>query len=201
MLNQLCEKILEPKDPILFEMNQGEYYIEEVGDITYLVHPTSVVAFLPNGKVVRLGQKCNEFEWMLHNDLCDITEHYGCRIEIPLLRKEVKVLGSQYHYFEVQRPNYELGVHFIDESQTDTLNETYFMNYIEDTKLMMKCLKTLCIKHNYFFVPDELLAPYKRNKDSLGYFWIDFKNWNIPFYEFYQKKVKNSLLNIVIIRR
>lgn len=198
MINTLVNKIKNYKKPDQ-GMIQGDYYIEEENNITYLIHPNSIVAFLQNGKVIRLGMKCNSFEWMLHTELSSIVKNSNCRIETPTEYQIIDLQGIEYHYYEVTRPNNELGMHFLDEIETTNIDNYYFEEYIHDVTSMLKIMKPFCKKYDHPFLPRELLSPYKRNKDSKGYFWIDFKTWDFPLDKFIEKKIRTLYLTMITI--
>lgn len=201
MIEILTDKILNYKDPKTMLVNQGDYYMEFEEGASYLVMPKSVVLFLNTGRIFRLTQKkCSDFEWRLHNDLYDIvSKSNDSRIEIPVERTDVMINNEQYHYFEVLRPNQELGVHFTDDVADGMVDNEYIERYIFEVSSMIKHLKTLCDKHNYYYLPKELLAPYKRHRDSLGYFWTDVKDWVCPIDKFIEKKLRTLYLTMLSI--
>lgn len=198
MIEQLIDKIVNYKDPSTILVNQGTYYVETTDDASYLVCPESVVSFVNDGRVLRLSTRCNMFEWKLHNDLYEITtKSNDCRIEIPVKHYPITIQNKEYFFFEVLRPNNELGSHFVDEIKLDVINDNYIEQYINETTIMLRHLKTLCTTNNHHYVPRELLAPYKRNKDSIGHFWIDFKVWSFPFDKFIEKKLRTLYLTML----
>lgn len=200
MIEPLIDRIVNYQDPKIMPINQGSYYIEIFDDVTYMTSPESIISFYHNGKVIRLSLKCNNFEWKLHQDLYHLTKHdNNCRIEIPVDRKSIRIKNKEYHYFEIQRPNNELGIHFVDEILNSTPNTDYFLNYINDTAIVLGYIKKVLLQNNHSGVPRELLAPYKRNKDSLGYFWIDFKTWDFPLEKFIEKKIRTLYLTLLSI--
>jgi len=198
MIDTLIEKIVNYKDPKIMPINQGSYYVETTENASYLVCPGSVVAFVNDGRVLRLSLKCNPFEWALHNELYEIVSKSNySRMEIPIDYYPVVVASNNYYYSEVLRPNKELGLHFMDEVKTNIIDDLYIENYIYDTAVMMNNLKFVCDKNDHNRVPRELLAPYKRNKDSIGYFWVDFKTWDFSFDKFVEKKIRTLYLTML----
>lgn len=197
MLETLIDNIINYKDPQSVAINQGTYYIEPYYNGYMMTHPKSSIIFCNDGTVHRLSTKCNIFEWNLHCELYDIVQKSGNRIEIPVSSYQVLLENTEYYYQIVKRPAGELGQNFFEQCESDVIDTNYFLEYIDQTTSMLNDLVTLCRRHNHHYLPRELLAPYKRNKDSAGYFWLDFKAWSFPFDKFIEKKIRTLYLTLL----
>lgn len=200
MLDLLIDKLQNYQDPKTYPINQGKYYIEELESGIVMTNIISVVFFQNDGKILRLSktEKSTEFEWKLHCELANIVEKKNnCRIELPIRKDIIKVDNLQYHYLEVQRPGGELGINFLDEYEKNTIDTEYFLDYISQVSEMLDNLIILGNKCNFYNLPMELLSTYKRNKDSYGYFWVDFKHWEYTIDKFIEKKIRTLYLTLL----
>jgi len=200
VLELLISKLQNYQDPKNHLINQGSYYIEELDFGITMTNPTSVVFFQNDGKIIRLSktEKSTDFEWKLHCELANIVEKKSnCRIELPIRKDIIKVDDRCYYYLEVQRPGRELGINLLDEYEKNDIDTDYFLEYISQVTEMLDNLVTLGNKYDFHNLPMELLSPYKRNKDSYGYFWSDFKNWGHSIDKFIEKKIRTLYLTLL----
>ena len=98
----------------------------------------------------------------------------------------------------LQRPNYEIGEDFQLDLFRGLVNKEYFINFINESKKPLFYLKLLDDKFN-LGVPEVRFPVTRRLRDSKGYFWADFKQWNIPFDVFIDKQFMDLdfVLNIL----
>lgn len=198
-INFLIEKIKNYDDPTNYKIHQGEYYIDYLKEGILLASPGSVVLLEQNGKISRLGNRCNNNEWQMHCDLYETVSKHGiARMEIPIERKSVILDDLNLDYTLVERPNQQLGTGFFDDISSNILDDQYFLDYIDQVSIMLEYIIPLSKKHD-LGLPTDLLGPYKRNKDDIGYFWIDFKRWNKSTEEFYEKKIRTLYLSLLTL--
>lgn len=199
MIDFLINKIENYENPSKHLINQGEYYIEYIEEGILMLSPGSAVLFQDNGKIFRLGNRVNSLDWDVHCRLYDAVSKHNIRIEIPLLRESITVKEVNLDYTVVQRPNGQLGCAFLDQFHAGNINKDYFVEYISHVTATLTHIVPLIEQCNIGY-PTDLLAPYKRNKDTLGYFWIDFKRWNLSKDQFYEKKIRTLYLLLLTLK-
>ena len=196
MLDFLLDKIQNYNDPQLHSINQGEYYIDYLDQGILLSGPGSVVLFSNDGKIFRLGNRVNANDWNMHCALYEtLIDNSSIRIEIPLSREVTQGMD----FTIIQRPNNQLGINFIDEIYLNNIDQTYFIDYVDQVSDMLYYIAPL-VKKLELGYPTDLLAPFKRNKDDIGYFWIDFKRWNLNPSTFYEKKIRTLYLILLSLK-
>jgi hypothetical protein len=196
MLDFLITKIQNYEDPKLHSINQGEYYIDYLDQGILMSGPGSVVLFASDGKIFRLGNRVNIDDWNMHCSLYEnVVKDSTVRMEIPLFRDVVKGMD----YTIIQRPNKQQGTNFIDEIYQNSIDQKYFIDYVDQVSDMLYYVTPLVKKYELGY-PTDLLAPFKRNKDDIGYFWIDFKRWNLTASGFYEKKIRTLYLILLSLK-
>jgi hypothetical protein len=163
-------------------------------DDGYFYSSDNLVAYcnLRTGYVFRIRKEWGEQDWNCYNELYQLGLSNGkFRIDVPLYRQDVAVDGSTWEYAELQSPNKEYGVNFNDDvfewpelidgyipnpEITDSFREqivTYYKEFIDQSFEIMSAAVSIAEKNNVG-LPNNLVYPSTRFKDSVGYFWSDF---------------------------
>jgi len=202
ILNLLLEDIENYKELDNHKFSIGKYYVKVTDECYTLCNLNSVIKLQHDGKIFRLNktgkyQRCDQKGWEVYCDIFnEVDKQKTIRMEIPIERKTIILNQTEFDFIEIHRPNKQLGTTFYDDLRNNIVDEKYFLDYIDETTEMLNYIFPIVMKHNIGYSID-LLAPYKRNKDSNGYFWIDFKRWSKPFDEFY--KIKLRYLYVVLL--
>jgi hypothetical protein len=205
MIDYMFSHIKNQNKSSQFKLQQGDYYMEESSYGLLLYAEMNVILFQYDGKVVRLGssgagRRHSETDWKIYCELYEsISKMKNLRIEIPISRETLELEEYKLDHVIVQRPNYQIGKSFYEEVKDNSIDDAYFLNYIEETDLLLEHIIPILKKHEAGY-PTELLSIYKRVRDDVGYFWIDFKRFNKNPYDFYNKKIRTLYLTLLTLK-
>lgn len=163
-------------------------------DNGYTYTSDNLVAYcnLRTGLIVRIRKEWNAKDWICYNELYQLGLSSGkFRIDVPLYKQEISVDGSSWEYAELQSPNKEYGVNFNDDVFTwpelidgyipnPKINDSfkdqvavYYKEFIDQAFEIMAAAASIADKNNAG-LPNNLIYPSTRFKDSVGHFWSDF---------------------------
>lgn len=162
--------------------NDGYFYITD-----------SIVSYsnLRTGEVFRIRREWTNKDWMCYNQLYERSQSLGFRIDIPLHREIVEVLGESWEYAELRSPGNDYGRNYNDDvftwpeltnglvpnaGITDDYREqvkNYYIEFVDQVAVIIKEAKNIAIE-NMCGLPFGLSYIFNRYKDDQGYFWSDF---------------------------
>lgn len=142
------------------------------------------------GKVCKLTKEWKDYEWKAFTQLYNLSvDTKEFRVETPI---EHSVIDTGLFYSEVQRPQHEIGLDFQYDILENNINKEYYLDYIDQTVILFRYLKRVVNSINGCGYPEVGIPPTKRLRDSKGYFWSDFKKWNLSEQDF-KNRIKNDL--------
>jgi hypothetical protein len=170
---------------------EGRYlwFYDETGTTIY--RDITAVHISNSGKCCKLTESnWKQDEWSAFLQLYELSQNEkSFRIEIPITSS---ITEDNFFYSEVQRPAYQIGLDFQYDLFEKNLNEDYFVQYIDQTVILFKNLKKVISSLDGIGFPMVGIPPTKRLRDKDGYFWSDFKKWNLNEQEF-RDRMKNDL--------
>ena len=168
----------------------GMYMIRDTG-CHFFNHTTGVIYKLTNSYEIN--------DWVNHTRLYNlIKKNNDCRIDIPLLHDFFEHNNKIYFYTEIKRPNSEMGVDVVYDMINDNIDSDYIMEYIDNVETISKYLKILYNEYGTKLtsVPKGLTH---RLRDSNGYFWKDFKSWDLELPKYTEKLLNEFEFNLLIL--
>jgi len=197
MIDRLFEKIKKNED---YEFSVGKYSIDREIDGVFLIKRNKFVIFFhKDGIVYKLTEKWKDKDWSLHCHLYEKTiNQNNFLIDIPISSTNIHRNHKIFNLSIVQRPGNSYGISFINDCINNQINNQYFLDYIDQTYIGIMHLNFIRKKYDSG-VPIDIFDIYQRYQNHLGYFWVDFKEWDHPIENLIDKKIKTlySVLNTV----
>jgi hypothetical protein len=172
------------------EVNKPTYdYVWGKTDQGYIIYSSHSSVFLD--PVTGMAHKISQW-W----DSLDIKKHQllhklcnNCRVEIPISCNIVRVKNENWEHKIVQRPNKELGLEYASYILSAGNDSQYFNEYITEATTILRHMNTV-VSELGDGLPEVQMRPTKLLRDSVGYFWIDFKRWNVPQHIYIKKNLE-----------
>jgi len=175
--------------------NMSKFQIERDSN-GYFYYSDSLVSYcdLRTGEIFRVRRYWEPQDWNCYNQLYQRGLQVGFRIDIPLHRDTVEILGNVWEYAEFQSPGGDYGQNYNDDvftwpelvngleanpSITDQFREevkAYYMEFVDQVGVIIKEAKNTAID-NMCGLPLGLSYIFNRYKDEHGYFWSDFDHY------------------------
>lgn len=177
------------RDPIegqtIWEIENNGYYIIRYNRCYFISN---------KGTAYILGPTTSHSDWNTHVKLYDLVSKTNeCRIDIPV---SYTVVNDKLCYKIYQRPNYEFGRDYHMDVFDGLVDDNYFLEYIDNVQSLI--INMLNVSNT---LPSIGITPMKRFKDSIGYFWTDFKRWTLPKNQFVDSAIDsiNTCINYLEI--
>lgn len=169
----------------------GRYIWEFDNDGMFLYRDVGSYYFSNKGKVYILTKWSNYSDWDTHLLFFKMLEKNKiCRIDIPIVHKQINFKNSKLFYKEFIRPNNEFGRDYHLDILDNKVDKEYFKKFINDASIIIGQLKQFSLEENKK-LPEVGISLFKRMIDSKGVFWIDFKRWNQPVDNFINISLQN----------
>ena len=146
---------------------------------------------LRTGEIFRIRKFWEEKDWLCYNQLYQRGLEIGFRIDVPLHREFVDVLGTTWEYVELKSPGNDYGKNYNDDVFTwpelingitpnpDITDEfrqqvtAYYKDFVDQVGVIIKEAKNIAIE-NMCGLPLGLSYIFNRYRDDQGFFWSDF---------------------------
>lgn len=178
------------------DMGEGKTFWEIDTNGYYIIRHDRCYYLSNQGEAHLLAPKSNYLDWKKHIELYKIVcENKECRIDIPISNIMV---NDKLSYRIYQRPNHEFGVDYHVDVFDGIVDTDYFLEYIDQVQILI--VNMLRVSDN---LPMIGITPMKRFKDSLGYFWTDFKRWTLPKDQFVSSALDsiNTTVNYLVYNK
>jgi hypothetical protein len=175
-----------PTNPLMPKFNlerdqDGYFYISD-----------ALVSYcnLRTGEIFRIRKYWEEKDWLCYDQLYQKGLEVGFRVDIPVHKETVEVLGNTWEYAEFVSPRNDYGKNYNDDvflwpELTDGIipnsaitddfrNQTksYYIEFVDQVAVIIKEAKNIAIE-NMCGLPLGLSYIFNRYHDDQGYFWSD----------------------------
>lgn len=145
----------------------------------FLYRERGVHFFTSDGIIHKINDRFTKLDFDCHCTLYKISkEHNQFRVDIPLYSEYITDNGKELHYCIVQRPNKQYGTPMLSSMFTGSLTGDDILAHINDTRIILASVKSMNT-----LAPNIGFDLNMRLKDDIGYFWSDFKIWDMPYNE------------------
>jgi len=160
--------------------HDGNYIWEHTSEGIYLTRHNSAIFLGFNGIIYKLTTFFYQNDWAMHNKLYSHCIINNIRMDIPIECSYINFNDVNLQYSVVHRPNYQLGDDYNKDLLLEQVDTEYYFNFIDDAAAILSIVKQVSEENDYL-CPSVGFNLFHRNRDKLGYFWVDLKKWALPY--------------------
>jgi hypothetical protein len=199
MLTQLIEKVnnwsLENADAFhnttIRDSNMGKYIWQYDNNGVFIWKDFKSHFIRNDGYVFKLSKNFTHNDWKMHTSLYELSlTNNDFRIEIPVEMQLIDLNESTWQYSIVKRPTPYIGRDYFMDIADGLIDNEYITQYIDEAFILLKYLKNLSKEHNSG-LPSVRIPLTKRRRDEYGFYWYDFKQWDLPYDHFFKQNIQD----------